>query len=121
MPTTLLNNYSSEFDKRRKVDTDFLLGKKGAKEAKMASDFFLGSNQQYLSMLKSTNRNDKGAKEEAKQYIDALYADANGSTHNKSLKLSKINTSLRSAYFDKKGRNDMHAILDGLVDSTYWE
>lgn len=116
-----MNNYSSEFDKRRTVDTNFLLGKEEAKEKKMASDFFLGSNQQYLSMLKSTNRNDKGAKEEAKQYIAALYNDVTESTYNKSQKLSKINTSLRSVYFDKKGRNDMYSILDGLVDPSYWE
>jgi hypothetical protein len=116
-----LNNYSSEFDKRRTVDTNFLLGKEKAKEKKMASDFFLGSNQQYLSILNSTNRNDAQSKEDAKQYIAALYNDVTESTYNKSQKLSKINTSLRSVYFDKKGRNDMHSILDGLVDSTYWE
>ena len=116
-----MNNYSSEFDKRRTVDTNFLLGKEKAKEKKMASDFFLGSNQQYLSILNSTNRNDAQSKEDAKQYIAALYNDVTESTYNKSQKLSKINTSLRSVYFDKKGRNDMHSILDGLVDSTYWE
>ena len=121
IPTTLLNNYSSEFDKRRTVDTNFLLGKEKAKEKKMASDFFLGSNQQYLSILNSTNRNDAQSKEDAKQYIAALYNDVTESTYNKSQKLSKINTSLRSVYFDKKGRNDIHSILDGLVDSTYWE
>ena len=116
-----MNNYSSEFDKRRTVDTNFLLGKEKAKEKKMASDFFLGSNQQYLSILNSTNRNDAQSKEDAKQYIAALYNDVTESTYNKSQKLSKINTSLRSVYFDKKGRNDIHSILDGLVDSTYWE
>lgn len=116
-----MNNYSSEFDKRRDVDTNFLLGKKEAKEKKMASDFFLGSNQQYLSMLKSTNRNDAQSKKEAKQYIDALYNGVTESTYNKSQKLSKINSSLRSVYFDKKGRNNIHSILNGLVDPSYWE